>query len=141
MNHKVRFLVTITAFFSLMGKAMASATASHKPESLGAIAEHLVVGTGIVTRLMWVICFAVGLSFIMMSFSFYKAHRFNPRMVPISKPILYLVLGFCLLAIPFLNRVFGETGSVFDYEKKSHETSGLQIHDIDAPLHDGNEHH
>ncbi len=48
------------------------------------------------------ICLVVGISLIFASFVQYRQHRINSLLVPISKPILLLILGIFLCVIPIL---------------------------------------
>ena len=48
------------------------------------------------------ICMLVGLGFIFASFTQYREHRKNKLLVPISKPIMWLILGIVLVCVPIL---------------------------------------
>ncbi len=122
----------LVIFFSDVGMAKEYA-------SLGSIAETLISGTDAVTKLMHFISITMGVALFIMAISLYKAHRFNPKFVPLERPIIYVLLGIILVALPFFGRIFGPTGSTQDYDKIQLETKGVQTYDIDAPLDWGND--
>lgn len=102
--------------------------------TFGAIAEHLIVGTDMLTRLMHLISIGIGIGFLVMAGTLYKTHRFNPKIVPLERPIIYVVLGLILIILPFLNTIFGPTGSAKDITRQDAQKKGVQIQDIDTPL-------
>ncbi len=75
--------------------------------SLGAMANTLLVGGGILTKLMWAACIVVGIALIAAAFTQFQIHRRNPKLVPLTTPVLYLILGIIAIAIPFINQVDG----------------------------------
>jgi len=108
--------------------------------TIGEIAEKLIVGTDVVTRIVLGGCVAVGAMLIVTSFIYYKAHRENPKFAPLDRPLFYLLFGLILLFIPFLGKIFGPTGSALELNKKTVRESGRYYpNDIDAPLEFGNE--
>jgi hypothetical protein len=88
----------------------------------------------VLTNLLWVACVLIAISLVILSFIFYRAHRFNPKMVPLGKPIMYLVLGIAVGCVPFLDKIFMETGSPHEQTKKNQPIETV-IMDIDAPLY------
>ena len=48
------------------------------------------------------ICIVVGIGLVFASFIQYRQHRANKLLVPISKPIVLLILGIFLACIPLL---------------------------------------
>lgn len=105
-----------------------------EPCSIATVANTLTVGTNIMSNIMLGACVIVGISLIVLAGVHYKAHRFNPKLTPLSKPIMYIALGLCLLAIPFLEQFVGHTGrsAAKIIEQKSNPKP---CYDIDAPLH------
>lgn len=99
--------------------------------TIGDLAERMIAGTDVVTRLMMAVCIAVGIGFMILSVSMYKTHRTNPKFVPLDRPVMYLILGVVVLAIPFLGQIFGPTGSVLDLKRNQIESLPRNI---DAPL-------
>jgi hypothetical protein len=103
--------------------------------SFGSIAEDLMVSVDVITHIAHVAAVMVGIFLFLMAFSLFKAHRFNPKFVPLEKPILYAVLGCVAVTIPFLGILFGgSTGSIHDLKTQGSATSIAQFYDIDAPL-------
>lgn len=48
------------------------------------------------------ICLVVGIGLIFASLLQYKQHRLNKLLVPISKPIMWFILGAVLIIVPIL---------------------------------------
>lgn len=101
--------------------------------SIGTVAETLCSGGHFMTQIVLGACIVIGISLMVLAAVHYTTHRRNPKLVPLTKPIMYIVLGLCLLAIPFLDDYVAETGHMAakKVEEKSHPT----CYDIDAPIH------
>ena len=115
-----------------------SAFATEKP-TLGSIADSLVVGTDAVTRLLHFASIVVGCFLFIMAVSLFRAHRSNPKFIPLERPIIYLFLGIILVALPFYGKIFMPTGSTLDLRAQEERAMGVQSDDIDAPLEWGND--
>jgi hypothetical protein len=103
-------------------------------ESIENIANNLIYGADIVTKSFHAICIIVGVLLWIIAGSLYKAHRQNPKYVPLDRPVVYVILGFVLILIPFLNVVFGPTGSSIDLEKKETILQDGKTLDPDEPI-------
>jgi hypothetical protein len=105
-------------------------------QTIPEVGERLMTFTDVITRLMLVACFVVGVGFIFVALLQYQTHRRNPKFVPLDKPVWYLVLGIILIGIIFLEEIFGGgTGSIL--KLKQHETQqGIHNYqyNIDAPI-------
>lgn len=99
--------------------------------TIGSVAETLISGTGIVTRILMAVCMVLGVGMLIVSFSTYRVHRSNPKFVPLDRPIMYLILGLVIFIIPFLGDFFAPTGSILDLQKQEIQSVPR---DIDAPL-------
>lgn len=132
---KIAYL--IAGFILLLWGQIAFAVDAHT--SIASMAENLVFGAGVMTKFLHFICIVVGVGMIVMMVSTYKAHRSNPKFVPLDRPIMYLTFAIILISIPFLGELFGETGSLEYTNKKEVRESGVQLQDIDAPLNWGND--
>jgi len=128
-----------TALLLLIFLLMLDSTfASDKP-SLGSIADSLTIGTHVVTRLMHFVSIVVGCFLFIMAFSLFRAHRSNPKFVPLERPIIYMFLGLILVVLPFFGKIFMPTGSTFEVREQEKRALGVQSQDIDAPLEWGND--
>ena len=74
--------------------------------SLGDMAGNIYGGASILTRVMWAACMIVGVVLFLTAFTQYQTHRRNPKLVPLTTTITYLILGIVAFAIPFLEEVF-----------------------------------
>jgi hypothetical protein len=88
--------------------------------SLGEVADVLFSGTNFLTKFFWVASILVGVFLLTGCMVHYKEHRNNPKLVPISTVITYLILGLVAIGIPFLNRLFGEDS----YDVVNYNTGG-----------------
>ena len=103
--------------------------------SVPSIGEKLMTATDVLTRLMLVACFVVGIGFIFVAFMQYRTHRRNPKFVPLDKPIWYLLLGIILLGVIFLEEIFGGgTGSILHLKKQQEQEIRHTSPDLDAPI-------
>jgi hypothetical protein len=106
--------------------------------SLGDIAEKFLVGSDFITRFALIVCVSVGIIMFILGITHFRGHRENPKMVPLGRPVMYVVLGFCLVMVPFFESIFGQTGSILEIKKKEQAPLVCPV-DIDAPLEFGNE--
>jgi len=100
MNLRLIFGCIMLALLSC-GGALAEGVA------LGDVANTLLVGGGVLTKLMWAVCIVVGIALIAAAFTQFQIHRRNPKLVPLTTPVLYLILGIIAIAIPFISQVEG----------------------------------
>lgn len=108
--------------------------------TLGEIANTLISGTDVITRFMLLITILMGVGFILFSIGLFRTHRMNPKLVPLDRVVIYLVLGVVLCSIPFLGNFVAETQSTLDLKKNGMVLDHNNIDtavidtDIDAPL-------
>jgi len=119
---------------------MARASLEEVP-TFGDVAHVLIGGTDLLTRFVLAGALILGVGFIIFAISTYRQHRMTPKLVPLDRPILYLVLGLSLCCLPYLGDIFGGTLSTQDLRKKGHPAVAASktkkseyIWDIDAPL-------
>lgn len=74
---------------------------------LSDVVSTLLVGGGVLSKLMWAVCIVVGVALIAAAFTQFQIHRRNPKLVPLATPILYLILGILAIAVPFIGQVKG----------------------------------
>lgn len=67
----------------------------------------LLVGGDVLSKLMWAVCIVVGVALIAAAFTQFQIHRRNPKLVPLTTPVLYLILGICAIALPFVGQIKG----------------------------------
>ena len=70
-----------------------------------------------VATLIIVVSYVAGVGFMLAGIVQFKAHKDNPAQVPLSKPIVYLIVGACLLFLPTVITTAGT--SIFGSDKKS----------------------
>jgi len=103
---------------------------------LASASQVLLVGGEVLSKVMWAACIIVGIALIAAGFTQFQIHRRNPKLVPLTTPVLYLILGVCAIAIPFFDRITDFVGN----DKKKMERSPAVTkdtnysNDIDAPL-------
>ena len=104
--------------------------------SLGDAAHILTSGGDVLSKVMWAACIIVGIALIAAGFTQFQIHRRNPKLVPLTTPIMYLILGIGAIAIPFIDRITDFVGN----NKKQIERSPATTkdtnysNDIDAPI-------
>lgn len=97
-------------------------------QSIGDVADNLMGPTSVVTKLVDITCYIIGMAFILVAFAQYKIHRQSPKLVPLTTPVLLLVLGVCALLIPYVTKVT-ETGKSTT-ETKEEKPNLLPMPDI-----------
>ena len=115
-------------FFSWL--LMPLAVALESSDSLGEIALDLMGPANMITRLAHLMCIIVGLILLFVSFSQFKANRFNAKFVPLERPIVIGILGIVLIGLPFYGKIFYPTGGIHD----TAAARGIYATDPDAPL-------
>lgn len=73
--------------------------------SVGAAAERLMTPTEIITKLMLVACYILGVILIVMAVAQYKQHRESPKLVPLTTPIMLVILGVICCLIPYWSTI------------------------------------
>jgi len=83
--------------------------------SIGDVAETLMGPTEIMTKLILVACYIIGIALLLVAMAQYKIHLQSPKLVPLTTPIALVILGVVALLIPYVTNKF-ETGNA---EKQS----------------------
>lgn len=84
---------------------------------LTSISTTLIGEIKSVVQLLIIISYVAGVGFALAGVIQFKAHKDNPTQVPLSKPIIFLVVGACLLFLPTMISSAGQ--SIFGSDKKS----------------------
>ncbi len=98
-----------------------------KTGSLGDSADSLLNMTAMVTKLMHIACYIIGVALILGSVAQYKNHRQNPKLVPLGTPITLLILGVIAVLIPYGSKMFGESYSAEDKAKVGQKETVLPL--------------
>lgn len=108
--------------------------------------QTLLVGGGVLTKIIWAASIIVGIMLIAAAFTQFQIHRRNPKLVPLTTPVMYLILGIAAIAIPFIDRVQDVFGGNPPSSRKQPATNNSKPanaqqpartynpNDIDAPL-------
>ena len=90
--------------------------------SIGQASDNIFEGANLLTRFFWAACIFAGVFLLTAAISNYKEHRNNPKLIPISTVIVYVILGLAAIMVPFLNRLFGsdayDTANEYTYINK-----------------------
>lgn len=103
------------------------------------VSDVLLTGGGVITKLIWAVCIIVGIMLIAAAFTQFQIHRRNPKLVPLTTPVMYLILGVAAIAIPFMNRMTeflaDKPGKAATHQsQQSAPKQHYNPNDIDAPL-------
>ena len=93
--------------------------------SFGYVAGNIYGTTSIVARLMWAACVISGIALLITAFTQIQTHRNNPKLMPLTTPITYILLGLVALAIPFAERILGFEDGDVDSSQSRLESSEL----------------
>lgn len=81
------------------------------PPSLGDVANNMLSPLGVITHTLYNICYILGGGLLVAAAIQYRDHRRNPLQVPLSRPIFLFIVGFILVALPFITTL-SESASV-----------------------------
>jgi type II secretory pathway component PulF len=125
-----RFIICLGLILCATGVYASSNT------TLSQVTDVLTGGGRVLTKLMWAACVVVGIGLIAAAFTQFQIHRRNPKLVPLTTPVMYLILGIFAIAVPFLNTWAGFMGERKDVVKAAPANTRrvYDPNDIDAPL-------
>lgn len=86
--------------------------------SLGDVADSLMTPTEIITKLTVVASYIVGVGLLIFAIAQYKQHRQSPKLVPLTTPIMLVILGVCALLIPYVSIISGKSYSAVEQAKR-----------------------
>lgn len=86
--------------------------------SIGELAENIMAPTAFVTKFIIFGCYAVGIALALAGVMQFKNHKQNPKLVPLSIPIVLFILSGVLLVLPFLSKQGGASWSASEKEKQ-----------------------
>ncbi len=129
----------ITKLSAILIVTPATVFASQSGVPLGEVAKTLLVGGDALAKLMWAACIIVGVALIAAAFTQFQIHRRNPKLVPLTTPVLYLILGVVAIAIPFVDTMKGfmDSGTKKVAGAPAANQAPARVYnpnDIDAPL-------
>lgn len=90
-------LFTILLLFS---SDYAFAGLNQTSSSLGELSDGLGTTAGFLGSLMNATCIIVGVALIASAVTQYQVHKASPKMVPLTTPVVYMILSLCVLSIP-----------------------------------------
>lgn len=95
------FLMPRILFFILLFCSdVAFAGLNQTSSTLGELSDGIGDTASIFGNLMNATCIIVGIALIASAVTQYQIHKASPKMVPLTTPIIYMVLSLCILAIP-----------------------------------------
>lgn len=86
------------------------------------IATTVTTQANAVAKLLSVLSYVAGVGFAMAGILQLKAHKENPQQIPLSKPVVMIVVAACLLFLPTILGTAGE--SLFGGEASSAADAG-----------------
>lgn len=128
--------------FALLLTMPALARASEGGMTLAEVSQTLLVGGDALAKLMWAACIVVGIALIAAAFTQFQIHRRNPKLVPLTTPVMYLILGVVSISIPFIDTMKGfmggegkkVSGAPAQSPNRNPNKPVYNPNDIDAPL-------
>lgn len=90
--------------------------------SLEQASQNLMGPTEILTKLVVVACYIVGVALIIFALAQYRQHRQSPKLVPLSTPIILLILGIVAVLIPYISVLSGQSFSAVERAKEEGQT-------------------
>jgi hypothetical protein len=112
----------------LMLVSMTAAAASLKSAS-----EGIYRPVEFLTNMMHYASYAVGGLMIMGAVMQYRIHLQNPKLTPLMTPIIMVIIGICLLFLPFFANVFGNSWSANNQDETGNKGEVKRIQSPDKP--------
>lgn len=100
--------ITLLTFFVCVDANAAQPTGP----SLGQVAGGMLEPMGAFSELFYDICYIIGGMLLMGSAVQYKHHRDTPTQVPVSKPVVLLILGLAFVLLPIICKLSQASGAV-----------------------------
>ena len=118
-NHKK--LASYVAALALLtaGTAVAGGGGGN---DLSSVAGTLTEQIKTLANLLIIVAYVAGIGFCLVGVIQFKAHKDNPAQTPLSKPVVYLAVGACLLFLPALMGTAGNT--IFGGDQSSADSIG-----------------
>jgi intracellular multiplication protein IcmD len=113
----------LMALFIFSGDLFAQTTGGGGGDaSLGDVADSIQTSMGDVASLITAASYVAGIGFAMMGMLKLKAHKDNPTQVPLSQPLVLLIIAAGLVFLPSIISTAGET--IWGGDKTSTGTLG-----------------
>lgn len=100
---------------------LASGVVLAADSDVGAIATSLTTSIGNFAKLLYIISYVAGIGFAIAGILQLKAHKEQPQQVPLSKPIVILIVAACLMFLPSVMSAAG--ASIFGTAQSAGSTA------------------
>ena len=84
---------------------------------LGTAARGIYEPVAYLTVLMRYASYATGIALVLGSFMQFRTHIENPKVMPLLTPIFMLLIGGCLILLPYFSMVTGNSWSAEEQER------------------------
>lgn len=91
--------------------------------SLGELADNIYAPTAFVTKFVEFGCYAVGIALALAGIMQIKNHQQNPKLVPLSTPIILFIISLILFILPFITKQGGASWSAAEKVKQEQKTT------------------
>lgn len=118
----MRKFVKLSASVAGIIATLAVGAAYGEGNDLAAVSSTLTTQIKSLAGLLVIVAYVAGIGFALAGVIQFKAHKDNPAQVPLSKPIVYLGVGACLLFLPALMGTAGNT--IFGGEQSASDAVG-----------------
>jgi len=106
LKHKNKVKVVLALLSLLVAPFAIAGTAS---SGLSGVAEQVESQIRSIANLLVIVSYVAGVGFALGGVIKFKSHRDNPTQVPLSAPIVLLAVGACLLFLPNILEIAGQT--------------------------------
>ena len=96
-------------FIAIMTCSLLWAESSYSDLTIGDLANNIRKNLSAVVTLAIVVAYMAGVFFFISGIIKFKAHKDNPTQVPLSAPVVMILIAACLLYFPTLIEVSGKT--------------------------------
>lgn len=120
--------IFIKLMFILAGNLYMEVLLAAQNGNLSALIMGVTVQVMTIARLLSTVSYVTGVGFALNGILQFKAHKENPQQIPLSKPVVTIIVAACLLFLPSVLGIAGT--SLFGSEARSAATAAGMNRDL-----------
>ncbi|MFM8453518.1 MAG: hypothetical protein ACKOAD_00775 [Gammaproteobacteria bacterium] len=97
---------------------------------LAQVAENIFETSTWVSLLLTIVCLIIGVLLFSGAVTGFKMHKSNPKMVPLDRPIVYLILALTVASMPFWGYFSNDSLNPRDIKRYKQRSSIVDIDEV-----------
>lgn len=123
MKIKLNAVIKLISFLFLI---ITAHTIQAQGESIATVASKVTEQADAISKLLSITSYVAGVGFALAGILQFKTHKENPQQTPLSKPVVMIIVAACLLFLPTIIDVAGN--SLFGTSARSAASAGGGSH-------------